>query len=133
MVLRGKRIFIVEDDAGNLAVMSVYLRQAGAWIGYERWGYGTCELIKLFQPVDAILLDLMFPGNVTGYEIYDHIRKIPELVNVPIIAVSAADPDREAPRVKERGFKSYIGKPITASFSHQIAAILECQDGWISP
>jgi len=28
--LKGKRIFIVEDDAGNLAIASTYLQLAGA-------------------------------------------------------------------------------------------------------
>ena len=75
MLLQNKRVFIVEDDAGNLAVASVYLRQQGALVSYERWGRETAQAILAQMPIDIILMDLMFPNNVSGFDVFDQIRQ----------------------------------------------------------
>lgn len=131
MLLSDKRIFIIEDSAANLALTSVVLRRSGAIVEFERWGLATVDRIKENLPVDIILCDLMFPDDVTGYDIFDQIRADPELKAVPIVAVTAADPDSEMEKVRDRGFNGYIGKPINSRiFAQQIADILNGQEIW---
>ncbi len=36
MLLQNKRVFIVEDNAGNLAIASIYLERQGAKISFSR-------------------------------------------------------------------------------------------------
>ncbi len=92
MSLKNKHIFIVEDNVGNLAVASVYLEQDGARIKVERRGLKTAQAILRSLPIDIVLTDLMLPNSVSGFDIFDQIRAVPELATIPIVAVSAADP-----------------------------------------
>ncbi len=131
MLLKGKRIFITEDNLANRAVMQMLLESEGAVIGFERWGKDTCERLEHFAPVDVILLDLMFPTGITGFEVFDQIRALPEFGHVPIIAVSAKDPDTAIPQTQAKGFSGFIGKPIERTvFAQQIAAVLNGQQIW---
>ena len=43
--LRGKRIFIVEDNVTNLAVFATTLRQQGASVIQDAWNVGTVSIL----------------------------------------------------------------------------------------
>ena len=92
--------------------MQILLEQHGAKTSFERWGKDTVKRLKAFAPVDIILLDLMFPNNVTGYDIFDRIRMHAEFQHIPIVAVSASDPSVAIPKTKAKGFSGFITKPI---------------------
>jgi len=130
MLLKNKRVFIVEDDAGNLAIASVYLRQQGATVFYERWGRDTPQMILKHLPIDVILMDLMFPNNVSGFDIFDQIRQFKQLEHIPVVAVSAADPDSAMPKALAKGFSGFISKPISPRISKHIARIIEGKKVW---
>lgn len=131
LLLEGRKIFILEDDVNNLAVITSMLRRYGATIFFDSWGVETARTIKAFMPVDVILLDIHLPNNVTGYEVFDQIKSIPELADVPIVAVTASDPDREMKKAKEKGFNGYISKPIrTKTFIRSLLAILNGEEVW---
>ncbi|GAB4344240.1 MAG: hypothetical protein Kow00117_22480 [Phototrophicales bacterium] len=131
LLLEGKKIFILEDDVNNLAIITSMLRRYGATIYFDSWGVETAQTIKAFSPIDLILLDIHLPGGVTGYDVYDAIQEVPELAGIPIVAVTASDPDQEMKKAREKGFKGYISKPIrTKSFIKSILAILEGEEVW---
>jgi CheY-like chemotaxis protein len=132
MSLKNKNIFIVEDNVGNLAVASVYLEQEGAKIKVERRGIKTAQAVLRSLPVDIILTDLMLPNSVSGFDIFDQIRAVPELAAIPIVAVSAADPDVAMPRARQKGFAGYIAKPITPRITAYVTAVLEGKQIWIA-
>jgi CheY-like chemotaxis protein len=133
MLLENKRIFIVEDDLENRIIAQMLLKEHGAEIAFERWGRTTCEKLKSFAPVDIILLDLMFPGNVTGFDIFDQIRLLPEFNHVPIVAVSASDSSSSIPKAQIKGFAGYIPKPISfTGFAQQVADVINGKQVWIA-
>ncbi len=131
MFLKGKRIFIVEDSAGNLAIASVYLEGQGAIIKFERRGINVPEMIARHLPIDVILMDLMLPRNANGFEIADEIRQVPELKNIPIIVVSAADPDRAMPIARQKGLAGFVSKPLTPQITYYVAEVLKGKQVWI--
>lgn len=125
--LRNKRIFYIEDDLNNRAIVQTILEQIGIGFEFERWGNipQVLQKINLFQP-DLILLDLMFPKNVSGYDIFDALKNNALTQHIPIVAVSASDPSIEIPKARARGFNGFISKPIHfATFQSQIAKIFE--------
>lgn len=130
MLLKNRRVFIVEDNAGNLAIASVYLRQQGAVVLYERWGHNTAQAILPHLPIDVILMDLMFPNNVSGFDVFDQIRQVEQLAHIPIVAVSAADPDSAMPKALSKGFSGFISKPVSIRISKHIAKIIEGKKVW---
>lgn len=122
----------MEDDPINYSVILTILRQHGAILTHDYWGDTTLSRLKNHPfPLDLILLDLMLPGQATGYDVFDAIRALPELDNVPIVAVSAADPDVEMPRARAKGFSGYISKPINRRhFPEQLVQILAGETFW---
>ncbi len=126
MLLQGNRIFYIEDDLKNRALTMMILEQAGARVGFERWGQkDAIARLTAFLPVDLILLDLMFPRNVTGYDVFDAICREPLLADIPIVAVSASDPEIEIPKTREKGFAGFISKPIDLRlFPKQVASFI---------
>ena len=131
-LLNGKNIFMVEDDALNSAIIRTILRQNGAKVPYDHWGDATLSRMTGYPyKLDMILLDLMLPGKSSGHDIFKEIRANPDLKDIPVVAVSAADPDVEIPRTKAMGFDSFISKPINRNrFPQQLLAIFAGESIW---
>lgn len=133
MPLCGKRIFYIEDDVKNRAVVKTILEYARATVAFDSWGRIEVVHTRLesFLPVDLILLDLMFPRNVSGYAVFDAVRNDPLFAHIPVVAISASDPEIEVPKVRAKGFNGFIAKPINLhSFPNQIAALLQQEQFW---
>ena len=133
MLLKNRRIFLVEDDIANRAIIQMLLEGNGAKTAIDRWGIDTISRIQIIMPVDLILLDLMFPDGVSGFDIFDDIRAEPSLAHIPIVAVSAMDPSMAIPKTQAKGFDGFIPKPIEYElFVKQIAKILEGEAVWFA-
>ena len=132
-MIKGKRIFIVEDDPSNMAIMAVSLRQEGAIVIQDPWNSDTINRIQAMLPVDIILLDLMLRRGVSGYDIYAQITAQPDLAKSPVVVVSASDPSLEMPRARNLGMAGYITKPIRLrSFVDSVTAVMQGQAIWAS-
>lgn len=129
--LEQRRIFMVEDNLENKAIQTMLLEREGAKIGVERWGKDTVNRLRAFMPVDLIVLDLMFPNDVTGYEVFLKIRAHEEFAHIPIVAVSASDPSEAITRTREYGFSGFISKPVDFDlFPKQLADIIGGRAVW---
>jgi len=132
-LLKDKRVFMVEDNLANKAIQTMLLERQGAKIGIERWGQNTMEHLRAFMPVDIIILDLMLPNNITGYDIFQDIRSNKEFDDIPLVAVSASNPSEAIPRARESGFSGFISKPVDFDrFPEQIAALIEGESIWVT-
>jgi CheY-like chemotaxis protein len=130
-LLKDKRIFITEDNVVNRSVMQLILETEGAVIAFERWGTETEKRLRDFAPIDLIILDLMLPGEISGLDVFDNIRAIPEFTAIPIIAVSAKETDIAITETRAKGFNGFIGKPINRfKFAKQIAAVMNGESLW---
>ncbi len=131
MLLKGKHIFIVEDNLQNRVVFTMALKLHGATIEFDRWGDDSILHLSAFDMVDLIILDLMLPSGVTGYDIHDRIRCLPKYRTVPIIAVSAAEPSIALPKTQQHGFDGFIAKPIDVDlFPKQVAKVIGGEPVW---
>jgi len=63
------------------------------------------------QP-DLILTDLVMPV-MTGFEAVQQIRQIPEIQDVPIIAMSASVLDTDQEKSKTAGCDGFVPKPVS--------------------
>lgn len=131
MLLQNKRIFIVEDNIQNRVIFQVILQKQGAHVDFERLGRDAIRRLESMSSVDLIILDLMLAQGVSGFDVFDQIRALPAYENVPIIAVSAAEPAIAMPKVLEKGFSGFIAKPIDdLMFPQQVARILVGEGIW---
>ena len=130
-MLEGKRIFLLEDDVNNLAIIMSILKRNRALVLYDTWGTATVKKIRKHLPLDLILLDLMLPGGVSGYDVFQEIKQVNELVHIPVVAVTAADPSVEMPKARDLGFSGYISKPVrNRTFPVALVHIIEGEPVW---
>lgn len=131
MSLERKRILIVEDSSQNRVVYQMMMIKAKAQVTFDRWGRDTLNLMDKLPSYDLIIIDLMLSLNRTGYEVFEEIRKVEAYANIPIVAVSAADPSTAIPKAKEMGFDGFIAKPINDDmFIEQLARIIDGEKIW---
>lgn len=125
MILKGKRIFIVDDDSRNRVIFHMTLIKQGAIVEYERRGKDALRRMEVMGEVDLVVLDLMLADDVSGFDLYDDIRAHPRFHDVPVVAVTAADPVDSLPLAISKGFDGYIPKPINVDrFADQVARLL---------
>lgn len=131
-MLKGKKIFIVEDNAMNRTIYMIILTKSGCHVEFDRLGRQTIKKLSE-QPFDIIILDLMIPHGDSGYTIYDKVRALPQYQNVPIIAVSASEPAITIPKVQDLGFDGFIAKPLDKElFPQQLEQLLQGEKVWFA-
>jgi CheY-like chemotaxis protein len=104
------RILVIEDNPDNRELMRYLLTSFGYEPIVASSGYEGVEMAQAEHP-DIVLLDLHMPG-MDGYEAARRIRELPELVETPIVAVTAIAMLGDRDAVLARGFDGYISKPI---------------------
>ncbi|WP_437512292.1 response regulator [Sorangium sp. So ce1099] len=104
------RILLCEDQD---AIRRMIEALVGA-SGHEVVGVGTGpEAVEraLTEPFDMLLLDLMLPGSMDGFEVCARLRADPGTSSLPIVVISALDdPDARA-RAERLGATAYYAKP----------------------
>lgn len=131
MNLQGKNIYIVEDTTENVFILLALLKEYKANVQVDWWARGEAKRVLEALPLDLIILDLGLQDGRSGYDVFEELRTLPELDDVPIIAVSAADPTTAIARTRKLGFSGFIGKPIDFDlFPQQIEAILRGLSVW---
>ncbi len=105
-----KKILVVEDEYTTRRMLSFNLKQQGYNVIEAEDGNTAYELARDEKP-DLILLDIMMPGD-NGFEVCKKIRATPNLVEIPIIVLTA----RAGPADRKFAFKAgaddYLTKPI---------------------
>ncbi|MDM8551915.1 response regulator, partial [Desulfobacterales bacterium HSG2] len=107
-----QKILVVDDREENRLVLLNMLKPPGFDVTLAEHGRDGVEKAGKILP-DCILMDLMMPV-MSGFEAVKAIRQIPELRDVPIIAISASvfEPDRAKSEVA--GCDDFLPKPVDA-------------------
>lgn len=131
MLLQNKRFFIVEDNIQNRVVFQMALTRHGAIVDFDRWGDEALDRLNNTSNVDLIILDLMLPGGISGFDICAQVRTIPDYATIPIVAVSAMETAIAIPKARASGFSGFISKPVDVTlFPKQLASILNGEQVW---
>jgi CheY-like chemotaxis protein len=110
-VLQGRKVLIVDDDARNIFALSTVLENQDMTILSATNGRKAIELIKKTPDLSIILMDIMMP-EMDGYETMREIRKLPELQDLPILALTAKAMKGDREKCLEAGASDYIAKPV---------------------
>ena len=103
-----QNILIVEDDralAGTLEIGLLALDDVDTVSVFD--GREAMEYLSTNDPPAAVLTDLDLP-RVDGYQLITWMRTRPELVKVPVIAMSARD---DKPGALRAGATEFLAKP----------------------
>ena len=86
-----ERILLVEDDRDTLAGLFTLLTQAGYSVLTAENGAQAVDLLSHGIHPRLIVLDLMLP-RVSGQEVLKHLREDLSLRHIPVIVVTALNP-----------------------------------------
>lgn len=117
------KILYIEDNPGNRMLVRRIL-MVEDYVVYEAEDGPTGIEMALRVKPDLILMDMNLP-DVDGYEMTRRVRAIPELANIPIIAMTANVMQGDREKTLQAGCNGYIPKPIDVDeLPHQIARFL---------
>jgi DNA-binding response OmpR family regulator len=82
------KIICIEDEMEMIELIKLILIRRG----YTFFGAGSGEqglsLIRDTKP-DLVLLDLMMPGGIDGWGVYQQMKADPDLQDIPVIIITA--------------------------------------------
>jgi DNA-binding response OmpR family regulator len=108
-IMDKKKIMIIEDDKDFVRLLAMALRAQGYDVAIARDAIMAISEAQKQKP-DLILLDLGLPAG-DGFLIMERMSKRPVLSDIPIIVVSARDPEANRDRALKAGAAAYFQKP----------------------
>jgi signal transduction histidine kinase len=118
-----KTILYVEDNAANRMLVRQVLEGVGYSVVEATDGLSGIKTAHETHP-DLILMDINIPG-MDGYEAATRIKSLPELSDIPIIALTAKVMAGDRERALAAGCSGYIAKPIDIdALPRQVAEFL---------
>ncbi len=106
-----KTILIIEDDSLLQKVYQEVLSKSGFDVLTAATGPMGLELIKTHKP-SLVLLDVMIPGGMNGFDILEQVKRDPELKDIPIVVISNLDTEKST--AMSIGATDYIFKATTS-------------------
>ncbi len=108
--IKNATILCIEDSPDNRLLVRRILEAEGYRIIEARDAGRALELIAVQTP-DLILMDINMP-DIDGYTLTGRLRSMPQLHEVPILALTANVMKGDRERSLEAGCDGYIQKPI---------------------
>jgi class 3 adenylate cyclase/CheY-like chemotaxis protein len=104
------KILVVDDTPKNVKLLADVLSAKGYAVVTAASGAEALEKVEAERP-DLILLDVVMPG-MSGYEVCRKIREDPATGILPVVMVTALDPNQERIKGLEAGADDFLTKPI---------------------
>lgn len=129
ILLKGKRVLLVEDNEINSEIAEALLTENGFIVETASDGDIAVETVKNSEPgdFDLVLMDIQMP-RMNGYEATRAIRALPEptLARIPIIALSANTYAEDRKKAIDAGMDEHAPKPIDmARLMEVISSVLK--------
>ncbi len=105
-----KKILIVEDDQDMRRALNVRLRANNYDTAFASDAILALSIAKKEQP-DLVLLDLGLPAG-DGFLVMERMKNIASLSGLPVIVVSARDPEGNKDRALSAGAEAFFQKPV---------------------
>jgi CheY-like chemotaxis protein len=122
-LLRGVPILVVEDDPAGAKLVTLLLKQQGAYVRMTLSAEEALQVLAEFRP-RLIVLDLVLP-RMGGLLLARQIKADPRLSETLIVATTSIHGPQMERVVREHGCVAYIRKPIdTETFVATLAACL---------
>jgi len=89
-----KKVLVVEDDQGLRKLVAQKLRDAGVDAIEAETGQQALTLLKENKP-NLVLLDIMLPGGMNGFDVLEQAKANPILKGIPIIVLTNLDTEQK--------------------------------------
>lgn len=105
-----KKILVVDDEKHIVQIVKFNLEKRGSYeVVTASDGVEALSVYKEEKP-DMIISDIMMP-NMTGFELYEELRKIDK--EIPFIILTAKGQDSYYEEGKEKGIIDFLTKPFS--------------------
>lgn len=115
-------VLVVDDDAVARSVVAGVLRDAGLRTIEADSGFAALDIVTEW-PIDAVLVDQSMPG-MSGLELTQRLRQLPDFQLTPILFLSAADSPKTRIAALKAGATDFMVKPLPFD---EIVARVEAQ------
>ncbi len=106
-------ILIVDDSPTEVRIIQKILEKKGYQTSKASTGEEGIEKTNQLHP-DLILMDVIMPGKLNGYQATRKITTNPETKSIPVVIVSSQDIDNIRVWGKMMGATGYLVKPFQA-------------------
>ena len=121
------KIMVVDDDPDLRQALSLRLRANHFDTINVCDGYSAIAMAQKERP-HLIILDLGLPAG-DGFAVLKNLRQYPALADIPVIVLTARDPESYEKRTLESGAVAFFQKP--ADNEELLGVIRAClQTGW---
>ena len=104
------RILVCEDQDAIRHMIGTLVTAAGHKVVEVRTGAEAVEVARK-ESFDVLLLDLMLPGVLDGFDVVARLREDESTREMPIFVISAMDEESARPRAIAAGATAYYTKP----------------------
>jgi PAS domain S-box-containing protein len=109
--LRGRKVLIVDDDARNIFALTAVLEDYEMEVIAATNGRSAIDLIQQTPGLSLVIMDIMMP-EMDGYETMREIRRDPDSLTLPILALTAKAMQGDREKCLAAGASDYIAKPV---------------------
>jgi two-component system KDP operon response regulator KdpE len=104
------KILLVEDESDTRLALTVRLEASGYTVLHAVDGASAIGVASLESP-DLIVLDLGLPDH-DGYTVMERLKSNFATSSIPVIVLTARDPERNQERAYEVGALEFYQKPV---------------------
>jgi two-component system cell cycle response regulator len=105
------RILVVDDLEANRRLLQARLAADYYEVLLAQRGEEAVQLARRAKP-DLILMDVMMPGGIDGYEACRRLKAQPETRHIPVIILTTLDDRDNKVRGLQAGAEEFLTKPI---------------------
>jgi two-component system, NtrC family, sensor kinase len=106
-----KTILVVDDNPTNIQVLFDVLSEIGYRVAIAKSGEAALKRLQSYHP-DIILLDVMMPGGIDGFETCQRLKADSSTRDIPVIFMTALSDLVDKVKGLSLGAVDYITKPI---------------------
>lgn len=111
--LDGKKILMVEDDVFFSNMVAIKLSNLKCILKTASNGSDAFLALEKEKP-DVIVLDLLLPGDMDGFEILTKVKSNSNLKNIPVVILSNLNDPKDVERGIKLGAFRYLTKALVS-------------------
>jgi two-component system response regulator MprA len=105
-----KNILVVDDQSTIRQLLDISLASDERRIFQAASGETALEILRR-MPFDLVIMDIMMPGGMDGFETVQKMRGDAAVGHCPVLILTAKDQQAERDRAAELGVDGYLAKP----------------------
>ncbi|WP_415258682.1 response regulator transcription factor [Thauera phenylacetica] len=107
-----KIILVIENQPEIRKLICMTMDYDGFEVHESDNGDSGLKMIKALRP-GVVLLDVMMPGSIDGFQVCERVRADPEIAHTPIVMLTARGQQSDILTGRRVGCDEYLTKPFS--------------------